>query len=339
MKAAVFKGVGIPLAIEHRPDPTPAEGEVVIKTGRCGICGSDLHFTDGRSKKYVYAIGTVPGHEYAGTIVAVGPSVTRVKVGDSVASMPFAGCGRCDFCRAGRQIFCPNMRPGSGGYAEYILQSENALVKLPTSLSSADGALVEPLAVALRGVKLAQMRVGARVLILGAGPIGLAVAFWARRYGASLVTVVARSRRREGLAMTMGADHFLLAGDERGLPKAAAEALGQTPEIVFECVGDPGMIELSMNCVRPGGKVVVAGYCMEPDTLIPADASTKEVCIQFSSVYDTPEFEHAARMLDAGAVEPRSIITGTVGLQDFSAQFEALRGPTHHCKVMLDPWH
>lgn len=202
----------------------------------------------------------------------------------------------------------------------------------------ADGALVEPMAVALRGVKLAQMPLGARVLILGAGPIGLASAYWARRHGASQVAVVARSRRREELAMTMGADYFVLSGDERGLPTAAVETLGGIPEIVFECVGEPGMIDQAVQCVRPGGTVVIVGYCMEPDTMIPADAANKEVRLQFSMVYDTGEFEHCARMLDAGAVEPRSMITGMVGMGDFPEQFEALRTATHHCKVMLNPW-
>ncbi len=360
MRAAVFKGVGQSLAIERSADPTPGDGQIVIKVGRCGICASDLHFTDGRSEKYLYSPGTVPGHEVAGEIVAIGTGVTRVKVGDPVASMPFAGCGDCDFCRAGRQIFCPNWRRGSGGYAEYVLHHENAVVRLPSTLSMADGALVEPFAVALRGVSLARMPTGASVLIFGAGPMGLATAYWARRHGASRIAVVARSRRREELAMIMGADHFLslddlpplgasVAGAEAdsfvpagnqptGLAAVAVAALGGLPEIVFDCVGDPGSMSQAIGCVRPTGTVVVVGFCLEPDTFVPADAASKEVRIQFSAVYDTAEFEHAARMLDLGSTGPSSMITGVVGLDGLPAQFEALRGSTHHCKVMIDPW-
>lgn len=324
--------------IETRPDPMPGGGQIVLRVGRCGVCSSDLHFTDGRSLKYLYARGTVPGHEYAGEVVAVGPGVTRVAVGDSVACMPFGGCGQCDFCRAGRQIFCNVAYRHSGGYAEYVVHHENGAVKLPSTLSMTDGALIEPMAVALRGVKLSHMPVGARVLILGAGPIGLASAYWARRHGASRVAVVARSRRREELAMMMGADYFVLSGDERGLPAAAADALGGMPEVVLECVGEPGTIDTAVQCVRPGGTIAIVGYCMEPDTLIPADAANKEVRLQYSIVYDTGEFEHAARMLDGGAIEPRAMITGVVDMKGLPDQFEELRTNTHHCKVMLNPW-
>jgi len=337
MRAAVFKGIGLPMVIEQLPDPTPDAGEVVLQVGRCGICSSDFHFTDGRSDTFRFEPGSVLGHEYSGTIVATGSGVTRVKVGDNVACMPHCGCGRCGFCLGGRQIYCDHRR-ASGGYAEYVLHHENAMVRMPSSLSMADGALVEPVSVALRGVTLASMPLGSRVLVLGAGPIGLAAAFWARRLGAGRMAVATPTCRREQLAQSMGADSHILTGDERGLAVAAREALGGAPNVVFDCVGSPGSLATAITAAHPGGTVVVLGVCIEADSIMPAEAAFKELRLQFSMVYDIAEFEHSARVLDRGAIELRGMVTGSVGLDAFPAEFEALRNSSDHCKVMLDPW-
>ena len=335
MKAAIFKAVGQPLEIENISDPTPGEGEIVVQVGRCGICGTDLHMTDGHG--YTYPVGTIPGHEFAGEVVAIGKGVDSLKVGDRVASLPMTGCGKCAACVEGVPFFCANgMRGLPGAFAQYALATERESVRLPSSLSLADGALVEPLAVGLHGVALAQMQPGARVLVLGAGPIGLATAYWARRLGAGHVAVSASSTRRSELAMTMGADSFLDPQEE--LVSAASAALAGMPDIVFECVGLPGLIARAVDAVRTRGTVVVLGCCSSPDTFTPAAALFKEVRLQFSNTYSVKQFEHVARTLDAGHVEPRSMITDTVSLQQVPEVFEALRQRTSQCKVMIDPW-
>ena len=182
MRAAVFHQLKQPLTVETVPDPTPGEGQVVVEVCRCGICGSDLHLT--ADALFGVPAGAVLGHEYAGRIAAIGRGVDRVKVGDHVAMMPLHSCGTCLHCLRGEPAWCSIMRVDGGGYGEYALARQHQCVPLPRTVSLEDGALVEPMAVGLHGVRLAQSQPGDRVLVLGAGPIGLASIYWARRLGA-----------------------------------------------------------------------------------------------------------------------------------------------------------
>lgn len=336
MRAAVFKAVGQPLAIEQRPDPTPAEGEVVLKVGRCGICGTDMAMSDGSGQ--TFELNSIIGHEFAGEIVAVGKGVEKLKVGDRIAAMPFTGCGKCATCLAGRPNFCHQFRGMPGAFAEYTTTAERVAVKLPSSLSIADGALVEPLAVSLHGVTLAGVRPGDKVLVIGAGPIGLGAIFWARELGAGTIAVTAASRSRESLAMQMGANAFVLPDNPDELPQAAIAALGGMPDVVIEAVGKPDMIARAVNCVRPAGTVMVLGFCSRPDSFIPAIAVWKEVKLLFGMTYSIGEFEHVARVLDRGAVEPRAMVTDTITLDALPGTLESMRKRTHQCKVLVDPW-
>jgi len=335
MKAAVFKGVGKPLSIESVPDPTPGPGDLVLKVGRCGICGTDLHMTDGHAETFPEQ--SIIGHEFAGEVVAVGPDVERYRVGDIVAALPIIGCGKCGACLSGETMWCEHGMNGiAGGFGQYAIAKAHASIKLPNSLSLEDGALVEPLAVSLHGVSLAQLAPGARVLVQGAGAIGLGAAYWSKRLGAGKVAVTARSNRGESFAMQMGADVFISGEDD--LPRRVTEALGGPPDVIFECVGVPGMIAQAVNLVRARGTVVILGNCMLPDTFYPAQAMFKQVRLQGSMVYSVQEFETVARSLDAGHVEPRAMVTETIGYDQLPETFEALRGRHHQCKVMVAPW-
>jgi len=333
VKAAVFTGVGRPLSIENVPDPKPGPHEVIIRVGRCGICGTDLHMTGGHGM--TYPVGTIPGHEFAGEIVALGSAVKNVKIGDLVAAQPLTGCGECPACLAGEPKHCPKMLGIGSAFAEYTRAGWRECVKLPAGLSLADGALIEPLAVGLHGVVMSALQPGAKVLVIGAGPIGLAAAFWARRLGAARVAVSARSARQESRARALGATDFLPAGDD--LPAVAAAALGGAPEVIFECVGRPGLINLAMNCVARKGTVVVLGFCTVADHLGPSDFLFKELKLIYSNVYSTREFEIVAEALDTGAAQARSMITDTVSFEHLPAAFESLRSGSTQCKVMLDP--
>ena len=235
MRAAVFKAVGQPLSIETVPDPTPGPREVVVKIGRCGICGTDLHLTEGNGM--TYPLGTIPGHEFAGEVVALGSEVQGVRLGEIVAAQPKTGCGKCPACLIGEPKHCPDGIGIGSAFAQYTRAGYRECVRLPATLSLADGALIEPLAVGLHGVMVSDIRPGFRVLVIGAGPIGLAAAFWAKRAGAAKIGVMARSARHEQFAYAMGATHYLTAAEN---PAAqAASALGGPPEVVFECVGQP----------------------------------------------------------------------------------------------------
>jgi 2-desacetyl-2-hydroxyethyl bacteriochlorophyllide A dehydrogenase len=181
------------------------------------------------------------------------------------------------------------------------------------------------------------MKHGDRVLVVGAGPIGLAALYWAKRAGAGRVAVTASSNRREALALSMGADAFVTPEEGRSLARGSAQALGGSADIVLECVGVPGMLDLSVSCVRRGGTVLVLGFCMEPELFRASAAMTREAKLQFAILYSREEFQICVDALDAGAVSPRAMITDVVSLDDLPTAFEALRSRTTQCKVLIDP--
>jgi 2-desacetyl-2-hydroxyethyl bacteriochlorophyllide A dehydrogenase len=335
MKAAVFEAPGKPLVIESLPDPAPGEGELVLRVGRCGICGTDLHMTDGHAA--TYPLRSVLGHEFAGEVVAVGRGVVSYKLGDAVAGLAVGGCGKCASCMAGDPMWCEQgLIPAMGGFGQFTVVKALSAIKLPSTLSFADGALIEPLAVGLHGVKLAGISPGARVLVLGSGSIGLAAAFWARRFGANRVAVASRSSRGEAHAHGMGATHFEKFGEE--FTANIQTALGGLPDVVFECTGVTGMLAKAIETVRARGTVMILGNCMMPDSLVPSLVMFKQLRLQGSMVYSRREFEIVAEVLDAGHVEARTMITDTVPLAELPSAFEALRRPTYQCKTLVDPW-
>ena len=334
MRAAIFHGAGKPMTIEHVPDPEPGPGEAVIRVCRCGICGSDISMTSGSQADY--PAGTTLGHEYAGEIVAVGKDVSSLKVGQHVSAMPAKGCGQCGACLAGFPLGCSAMIGMVGGFGEYMRIAAPAAIQLPGTLSMADGALVEPLAVGLHGVALAELKPGMKIAVLGAGAIGLAAIYWARLLGAGRIVAMSRSARRADLAGAMGAAGFEAFGDGEG--ERLAAALGGMPDIVFECAGAVGMMHKAVELVRPGGTIVSLGFCGSPDPIIPSLATWKQIGMKFSFAYDLREFQHCADMLDAGHVEPRMMISETIPLDALPGVFEGLRGGSNQTKVHVDPW-
>jgi (R,R)-butanediol dehydrogenase/meso-butanediol dehydrogenase/diacetyl reductase len=338
MRAALFKKVGEPIAIENVPDPTPGEGQVVIKVHRCGICGSDVHLTSGHAGFFGYPENSRIGHEFSGEVVAAGAGLDKLRVGDRITAFPFTGCGRCATCLAGKPNFCKHFAGMAGGLAEYMLVNERVATRLPQTCSLEDGALIEPLAVSLHGVAMAKLAPGARVQVIGAGPVGLGAAFWAKRLGAGRVVVSATSRRRETMALQMGADGFVVPEADQDLAAVVAEALGGPPDVVFECAGQTGLLGQAVHCVKPQGDVVSMGFCTAPDPVLPALATWKEVRILFSMTYSLQEFQAVADTLAAGHVEPRSMVTDRISLDQLPVTFESLRKPGPQVKVLVDPW-
>jgi len=335
MKAAIFQGVHMPLVVQDVPDPTPGPGEVVVKVGRCGICGSDLHISE--DPIFGVPAGVVLGHEYAGDVVAVGKGVTAIKTGDRLAVFPLESCGQCGPCKSGEPAWCEKgMVVGGGGYGQFSKASEFQCVRMPDGVSLTDGALVEPLAVSLHAVNVSKMRSGARVLVVGAGPIGLAAVFWARRMGAGPIAVTASSTRRAELAMEMGATVFMEPEDNG--PEAVNRALGGPPEVVFECVGKPGLIQKCVEHVAPRGTVVIVGLCTAPDTFMPFAVVSKECVIQPSAFYEVRDFHTTLDVLDAGILTPHQMVTDEISLASLPEAFEALKQRTHQCKVMVNAW-
>ena len=333
MKAAVFQALKTPLAIEELPEPTPARDEVVIKVGRCGICGSDLHMTE--EPAFGVQPGAVLGHEFAGEIVARGGLANGFAIGDCVAVSPLRGCGKCESCLRGEPAWCEKMMLQGGGYAEFTTAAARQCLKLPRTTSVEDGALVEPLAVALHGVMLSGLQPGARVLVMGAGPIGLGAAFWAKRRGAAKVAVADVTTLQSDLAYRLGATDFIKVEDD-AIARVNA-ALGGAPDIVFECVGRPGIMAQALEHVRIRGTIVMLGLCTSPDSFVPFRAVTKEVRFITSAFFNLREYQAALDALDGGHAPPKAMITDTVALSAMPQAFEALRHRTTQCKVMVKP--
>lgn len=333
MRSAVFRGVGHKLAIEDRDIPCPGPYMALIRVERCGICGSDLHMTSGSA--FDVAHGTALGHEYAGEVVEVGPGEGRLKVGDRVTALPISGCGECPACLADTPLHCGRMRSMAGGYGEYTLIDQRQAVKLPDGIGFEDGALAEPLASGLRGVRKLGNLTGKRLAVIGAGAIGSAAIFWARRLGAGSIAAIARGTRNEALAGTMGADAFLTTGDSLG--ERLAAAIGGAPDIVIEGAGAAGAIQQAIDLVRTGGTILSLGGCVVPDTIMPVLAMVKEVDLRFSVAYGLGDFREAVGAFEAGHVSPRAMIGETIGLEALPDRFEQMRHGSHAAKVMVHP--
>lgn len=336
MKAAIYPGEGKPIVIEDLPDPQPGPGEVVIKVHRCGICGTDLSFT--RGAMFDFGKGQF-GHEYAGEIVETGPGVTGFRIGDPVSVLPSLACGECPSCRTLENNVLCQASPGSGmvGFAELAKLPTSVLTRLPATLSMADGALIEPLAISLYGVKLAQIRPGDKVLVLGGGTVALYAIYWARRLGAGRIVAMSRSERRKDLCLEMGANAFVAFGDDE--IGEAMEALGGAPDFVFECVGAEGMLSKAVMHVKQFGKIVSLGFCTSPDPVVPGMASYKCASMQFAVGYSMNEFHYIADQLDRDAIygsghcDPKAIVTSGVPLVDLPRTMDLLRGPNNETKV------
>jgi (R,R)-butanediol dehydrogenase/meso-butanediol dehydrogenase/diacetyl reductase len=339
MKAAVFHEPGTPLAVEIVPDPAPETGEAVIRVRYCGVCGTDLHATQHHNDTDG---GRIMGHEFTGEIVALGADAEGGwREGDRLCSPPFISCGHCLACLQGRHWRCASLRitgggPVPGAFAEYVRVHLSASVRLPGEVSWKAGALVEPLAVGLHAVRgSARGLSGKNVLVIGAGPIGLAVSLWCRLFGARHVVVSELEPGRAQKALKYGATGTI---DPRGrLPEQFLDVAGAEPDVIFECVGIPGMIAHAIDIAPFGAELVIVGFCMDADSFMPATAMVKELSVQFVIGHEKPDFQLVVDMLAAGRLDVEDMITDIYAFDQFSAGFEALRAPTHQCKILLDP--
>ena len=338
MKAAVFHEVGKPLAIEELPEPVPGPGELIVRVAACGICGTDVHMA-GLGGVHD---GTVMGHEFSGEIVELGPrTLSDWRPGDRVCALPYIGCGACAGCLSGDGFHCEkSLTTGlgqvPGGYAEYVRVGSGETLRLPDAVDLDVGATVEPLAVGLRAVNRAGLQRGENVLVIGGGPIGLATALWARFFGARVVAVSELSAGRLALAGRFGATHGI-DGSREELAPAFEKAAGTAPDVIFECVGVPGLVQQCIQLAPVRGRVVVVGVCMQPDTILPGLAIAKDLRLDFVVAYTKQDFAFTIDMLASERVRSTAMITDRVGFADFPAAFEALKQPSTQCKVLLHP--
>ena len=340
MKAAVFKEVGRPLQVETVEDPAPASTELVVKVAYCGVCGTDLHAT--REGLTTACCDQILGHEYVGEIVEVGRQVEgNWQVGDRVCAMPFIACGTCLPCAAGHFFECQHKKVSGvddpGGFAQYVTTGARETIMLPDSLELRAAALVEPLAVGIHAVRMADVKAGSRVMVIGAGPIGLTVALWCRFFGAREVVVSEVAMTRSELAMSMGATSVVqpdLEQGAEGLLQQFSDVAGGAPDVIFECVGAPGLLQQCIEMAPQRGKIIPVGVCEQPDSIQPFLGLVKELQIQFAIAYTKDDFETCVAMLAEGRIDVAPMITDVVSLDELPDAFEALRTPSHQCKVL-----
>ena len=340
MRAVVFHEPGQPLTVESVDEPAAGPGQVVIAVKRCGICGTDLHATEEHDGLLLG--GTVMGHEYTGEIVDVGSDCPADwRTGRKVTGLPFHSCGNCPPCHAGKPMLCESASilglQRAGGFAEFLALDTHNSVLLPDSIDWVEGALVEPLAVGLHAVKKATDIRGKRVLVIGAGPVGLAVSFWCRYMGAYHISVTEPEALRRESALNFGADAVFPAGTPAETAALLNREAHGAPEVVFECVGVPGMIAEGIELAAYGGELVVVGFCTRQDHFVPATAMFKELTTRFVVAYDKADFDMIGGLLAMDRLDVSAMCTGTVGFEAFPDAFESLRVPNTHCKIMLDP--
>ena len=283
MMRAVFCRAPGELVLEDVPRPTPGPGEVVVRVRHCGICGSDLHWYHGQMMLPV----ACPGHEIAGEVADVGAGVTQLKPGDPVALEGIASCGACRYCLAGDYQRCPMVGVVGmtipGGFAEYVKMPARHCFAAPAGVDHAVTSLAEPLGVAVHAVRLSGLAIGERVLVLGAGTIGLMAVVAARAGGAGEILVVARRPQQREAALALGADRVVSDADAGGL---LGDALGSPIDVVLETVGgDADTLDTAVAAARPGGTICLLGAFTRSPALPALFVLAKELRIIGSFVY------------------------------------------------------
>ncbi len=332
-RAAVLHAPG-DVRLEERPVPEPGPREVLVQVAAVGVCGSDVHyFEHGRIGDFVVEAPLVLGHEAAGRVVELGADVTRHAVGDRVALEPGVPCGACRECRAGRYNLCGDVRffatpPVDGAFAEFVAIHEDFAFALPDGVSDEAGALMEPLSVAVWACRKASVSAGDRVLVTGAGPIGLLVLQTALAHGATEVTVTDVNPHRLASAERLGATRTLRAGDDDTPPEADA---------FIECSGHPQAVRTGLEALRPAGTAVLVGMGPEPDGVVPlALLQSRELHLTGTFRYANT-YPAAIALAAAGKVDLETLITGRFALDDTEAALRAGRADPQAVKVMVRP--
>ncbi|MBI2910325.1 MAG: alcohol dehydrogenase catalytic domain-containing protein [Chloroflexi bacterium] len=333
MKAAILKDKER-FSIEEVPTPRPGPGEVVVKTTYCAICGSDLdRFTTGRG------IGLIHGHEFSGRIAEIGEGVEGWSVGDLVAVDPITQCNSCYWCLRGEGNLCPNvggtgMAGSSGAYAEYAKAKSVQLFRVPEHVGEKAATMAQCLAVALHGFHLSQTKIGDKVIVVGAGPVGLQVLACARLGGAGKVYVVEKAAGRKDAAAKLGADAVLDPGDVDVRQKLLG-LTGIGADVVFGCAGNPQAVQDSLALAKPGGTVVLVGNYWVSE--ISSEIVMWEVSVRGSRAYQRADFGEAVELIVDGKVNCEALITGVEPLANIQQAFEELQQPTTQVKTLIAP--
>ena len=359
MRAVVMRNKK--LVVADLPIPEPGPGEVLVKTLACGICGSDLH-TLKHAEKLVETSrrsggaftmdldrDIVMGHEFCVEIVDYGSDTKKnLKTGTRACSMPVlirpTGVETVGYSNDNR-----------GGYGEYMRLTEGLLLAVPNGLSTEHAALTEPMAVGFHAVEKARLNKDDVPLVIGCGPVGLAVLASLRLKGVRPIVAADFSPRRRALAEKVGADVIVDPAekspyeswrqvaawtDTNRAPQLPPWITGPAlrPAVIFECVGVPGVIDQIMASAPQGARIVVVGVCMEKDIIEPMFGINKELNVQFILGYTRDEFTETLHHIAEGEIPVEPLITGKVGVEGVAQAFEDLGSPEHHAKILVEPW-
>jgi L-iditol 2-dehydrogenase len=334
MRVSVLREAG-QLELADWPVPRPGPGEVLVAVRSVGVCGSDVHyFQHGRIGDFVVRRPLVLGHEASGRIVAVGAGVDGGRVGARVAIEPGAACGVCGECKAGRYNLCPDMRffatpPVDGALAEYVVVRADLAFDLPDSVSDDAAALLEPLSVGIWANRKAGVTAGSRLLIAGAGPIGLVTAQVARALGATTIVVSDIAGHRLAAARAHGATVALRAAD-------VADA-GADFDAFVDCSGAPAAITSGLRALRPAGVAVLVG--MGPDQLVLPFGllQQRELTVTGTFRYANT-WPTAIALAASGAVDVDALVTDRYPLAE-AARALASTTTAGTIKSVIEPWH
>jgi 2-desacetyl-2-hydroxyethyl bacteriochlorophyllide A dehydrogenase len=328
MQAAVIKAVG-EVAIATVEDPTPGPRDVIVDVAACGICGTDLHILDG---EFAPALPIIPGHEFAGTVVAVGTEVTDLTIGQRVAVDPSLYCNECHYCRLGRNNLCERWNAIGvsvpGGAAEFARVPQANCVVVPEHIRIEDAALIEPLSCAVRGYDVLTSQLGSHVLIYGAGTMGLMMLELAKRVGAASVDVIDINPSRLQTAVTLGSSNAAGSADEIDRPRGW--------ELVVDATGVADAIQDGLRRVAPGGTFLqfgVTGYSTRVE-IEPYRIYNKEITIT-GSMAVLHSYERAAELFAGGLLDPDVLISDRLPLADFRSALHMLqRGQGRKIQVL-----
>ncbi len=322
----------------ERPVYEPQGNQVVIQVRASALCGSDLHIFQGKHPSV-----TLPctiGHEFSGDVVATGPDVRRIRIGDRVTVEPCVVCGECEACRTGHYGYCENIsftyRDGNGSMADYVTVKEPSVFLLPDTLSYDAGCLIEPLAVATHAVRRAAVGLHDRVLVLGAGAIGLLIAAVCHISGAAETTAVDYAPARLQQALRLGADHTINPAEESVEAAIQKMTNGRGVDKTFECVGVEATFLQAMTALRKDGLATIVGIYEKPNVTIPASVFvTREIHVQGAQGYCW-DFPVALDL--AGKIDLPQLITHTFALNELQTALETgMNRGSGSIKIVIHP--
>jgi len=347
MQAQVLHAIG-DMHYESVCRPEPGEGEVLVRIGYCGVCGSDIPRT---FFKGTYHFPTIIGHEFAGTVTEVGTGVEAFRVGDRAAVFPLLWCGRCAACEQGRYAQCADYdylgSRSDGAFAEYVVAPQQNLVPLPFGVSLAEAAMMEPAAVALHAIRRAGDVVGETVTVFGAGPIGLMVGQWARIMGAAQVILFDIVPEKIVMAEDLGFDLAFNSLEVDPVETVASLTDGQGAHVCVEGAGVPQTMLQAIAATRRSGRTVLLGN-PAADVTLPAplisQAMRREVAIlgtwnsDFSAAGNSDDWRTVLDAVAGGQLQLEPLITHTVPLADAFAALNMMKdGQTFYAKVLIQP--